>query len=79
MRLRISPISDEPPVQLTLQLPADIHRDLARYAEQLARDSDLPAVEPSRLIAPMLERFMRSDRAFNKARYSQPDFPDPFG
>ncbi|MCL2713240.1 MAG: DUF2274 domain-containing protein [Alphaproteobacteria bacterium] len=79
MRLRITPISDEPPVPITLQLPADIHRELARYAAQLARDSDLPAVEPSRLIAPMLERFMKSDRAFNKAGYAKPDLAEPFG
>ena len=78
MRLRITPISDAPPVPVTLDLPADVHRDLTFYAELLSHASGQPPVDPARLIAPMLERFMRSDRAFNKARNVGPGFgPDP--
>jgi len=82
MRLRITPISDEPPVQITLQLPADTHRDLLLYADLLSRESNLPPVDPARLIAPMLERFLKADRAFNKARHLSPGSapePAPFG
>ncbi|MFG6284573.1 DUF2274 domain-containing protein [Sphingomonas sp. S6] len=67
-RLKLGPIADDKPVKVTLELPADLHRDLTAYAEVLARESGQPAADPTRLIAPMLERFMATDRAFAKAR-----------
>ncbi|MEH3116623.1 MAG: DUF2274 domain-containing protein [Methylorubrum populi] len=74
-KLKLGPIADDKPVKVTLELPADLHRDLAAYAEVLARDAGQPAADPTRLIAPMLERFMATDRAFAKARRAAPD-PD---
>lgn len=65
---KIGPIPDDKPVKVTVELPATLHRDLAAYAEVLARESGQPAANPVRLIAPMLERFMATDRAFVKAR-----------
>ncbi len=67
-KLKLGPIADDKPVKITLELPADLHRDLTAYAEVLARDTGQPAADPVRLIAPMLERFMATDRAFAKAR-----------
>ncbi|ABI61963.1 DUF2274 domain-containing protein [Granulibacter bethesdensis] len=67
-KLKLGPIADDKPVKVTLELPADLHRDLTAYAEVLARESAQPAADPVRLIAPMLERFMATDRAFAKAR-----------
>ena len=67
-KLKLGPIADDKPVKVTLELPADLHRDLTAYAEVLARESGQPAADPLRLIAPMLERFMATDRAFSKAR-----------
>lgn len=67
--LKLGAINDERPVRLTIELPAAVHRDLAAYAEVLARETGTPT-EPPRLVAPMLARFMASDRAFNKARRS---------
>ena len=52
----------------TVELPASVHRDLVAYAEILARDSGQAAADPVRLIVPMLERFMATDRGFAKAR-----------
>ena len=51
-----------------MELPAPLHRDLAAYAEVLARESGQPAADPVRLIVPMLERFIATDRGFAKAR-----------
>ncbi|USI71551.1 DUF2274 domain-containing protein [Sphingomonas morindae] len=68
VKLKLGPIVDDKPVKITLELPAGLHRDLIAYAEVLARDSEQPAADPPRLIAPMLERFMATDRAFAKAR-----------
>ncbi|MEH3116368.1 MAG: DUF2274 domain-containing protein [Methylorubrum populi] len=69
-KLKLGPIADDKPVKVTLELPAELHRDLTAYAEVLARDTGQPAADPLRLIAPMLERFMATDRAFAKARRS---------
>jgi hypothetical protein len=63
MKLKLSAIPDDKPVKLTLELPASVHRDLAAYAEALSRQTGQKR-EPAKLIAPMLERFMATDRAF---------------
>ncbi len=67
-KLKLGPITDDKPVKVTLELPAGLHRDLIAYAEVLARETGQPATDPVRLIAPMLERFMVTDREFAKAR-----------
>lgn len=66
-KLKLGPLADDKPVRLTVELPATTHRDLVAYAEVLGREGG-QAVEPGRLIAPMLARFMATDRAFAKAR-----------
>jgi hypothetical protein len=66
-KLKLSGVPDDKPVKLTVELPAAIHRDLMAYAEVLGRTSG-QAVEPAKLIAPMLARFMSTDRAFLRAR-----------
>ena len=66
-KLKLGPLADERPVRLTIELPAAVHRDLAAYAEVLGRETG-QATEPAKLIAPMLARFMASDREFTKAR-----------
>jgi hypothetical protein len=48
-----------------------VHRDLVVYAEILARESNQPINDPVMLIAPMLARFMATDRAFSKARHAR--------
>jgi hypothetical protein len=69
-KLKLSAIADDKPVKLTVELPANVHRDLVTYAEVLARETGNPIAEPAKLIAPMLARFMATDRAFGKARRS---------
>jgi hypothetical protein len=41
---------------------------LLAYAEVLARETGQAISDPSKLVAPMLVRFMATDRAFGKAR-----------
>lgn len=73
-KLKLGPISDDRPVKVTLELPASLHRDLKTYADILSRESAQPATEPVRLIVPMLQRFIETDRGFAKARRNaQPD------
>lgn len=66
-KLRLSPIADDKPVKVSVELPARLHRDLTRYAEILGGESGQSA-DPTRLIVPMLERFIATDRGFAKAR-----------
>lgn len=66
-KLKLGLLADDKPVRLAVELPAATHRDLIAYAEALARESG-QAVEPSKLVAPMLARFMATDRGFTKAR-----------
>ena len=66
-KLKLGAITDEKPVKVTVELPADVHRDLVAYADLLARETGQPN-EPAKLIAPMLTRFMATDRGFAKAR-----------
>jgi hypothetical protein len=67
-KLKLGAIAVDKPVKLTVQLPANVHRDLLDYAETLARETGQSIPDPAKLIAPMLERFMATDRAFAKAR-----------
>jgi hypothetical protein len=67
-KLKLGAIENDKPVKLTIELPAAVHRDLVAYAKVLARESGQPIADPSKLVAPMLARFMATDRAFAKAR-----------
>ena len=67
-KLKLGAIADDRPVKLTVEFPAPEHRDLLAYAEALARETGQPVPDPLKLVAPMLARFMATDRAFAKAR-----------
>jgi hypothetical protein len=67
-KLKLSPIADDKPLKVAIELPAALHRDLVAYAEILGQETGQKPADPVRLIAPMLERFMATDRGFAKAR-----------
>jgi hypothetical protein len=67
-KLKLGTIPDDKPVRLAIELPAAIHRDLVAYGDALGRETGQGAVEPAKLIGPMLARFMATDRAFAKLR-----------
>ena len=67
-RLKLAAPVDEKPVRVTLDLSAALHRQLTAYAAALAQETGAKIDEPTRLIAPMLERFMATDRAFAKIK-----------
>lgn len=67
-KLKLSGIEDDKPIKLTIELPAAIHRDLVAYGEILGREAGQPAVQPAKLIGPMIARFMATDRAFIRRR-----------
>ena len=65
-KLKLGAIDDDKPVKITIELPADIDRDLKAYAELLKRESGRSVSDAAKLIAPMLKRSMATDRAFTK-------------
>jgi hypothetical protein len=67
-KLKLSAVLDDRPVKLAIELPAAVHRDLALYAEALARETGQAVVDPAKLVPQMLARFMAADRAFAKAK-----------
>lgn len=69
-KLKLGSIGDDKPVKLAIELPAAVHRDLVAYSEILALDTGQPIADPAKLIAPMVQRFMATDRAFLKAKRS---------
>ena len=70
-KLKLGAIADDKPVKVSLELPASLHRDLVAYAEVLSRESGQEVGDPVRLIVPMLQRFVATDRVFARARKTQ--------
>lgn len=67
--LKLRSLADERPTKVAVEIPAGIYRDLQAYGALLAQASgETGPIEPARLIPPMLERFMATDRGFTKAR-----------
>ncbi|RWO70200.1 MAG: DUF2274 domain-containing protein [Mesorhizobium sp.] len=67
-KLKLSAIPDDRPVKITVELPAAVHRDLVAYAKVLGRETGQTVADPAKLVAPMLARFMATDRAFSRAQ-----------
>lgn len=77
-KLKLGPLEDDKPVKISVELPAALHRDLIAYAEILGRESGKTA-DPAKLIAPMVERFMATDRGFAKMRHAGRSRSQPAG
>ena len=70
-KLKLGALEDDKPVKMTVELPAQVHRDLVAYAQVLGRELGQGTPDPAKLIPPMLARFMATDRVFAKRRKSQ--------
>lgn len=69
-RLKLEDLADDKPVKLVLEIPARLHRELIAYAAAINGGSSSGAPPPERLIPPMIERFMATDRSFARQRRS---------
>lgn len=67
-KLKLGPLVDDRPVKLTVELPAGVHRDLVAYAAAIAAETGQQPMPPEKLVAPMLARFMDTDRGFRRHR-----------
>jgi len=77
-KLKLGPLEDDKPVKISVELPAALHRDLLAYAEILGRENGQD-VEPAKLVAPMVARFMATDRGFAKLRQGVRSRSQPAG
>jgi hypothetical protein len=68
VKLKLGALEDDKPVKVTVELPAAVHRELLAYAEVLAQETGKPVSDPVKLIPPMIERFMATDRVFARMR-----------
>ena len=71
-KLKLGAIADDKPVRVTIDLPAAVHRDLVAYAEIHGHETGAPVQDPRKLIAPIIARFIVTDRVFAKARRAKP-------
>jgi hypothetical protein len=67
-RLKLSDLADEKPVRLTVEVSARLHREMLAYGAALNGGDAKGAPPPERLIPPMIERFIASDRSYAKTR-----------
>jgi hypothetical protein len=67
-KLKLERISDDKPVKVTIEIAAAVYQDLVAYANLLGRQTGQAISEPTKLIVPMLSRFMSTDRAFSKGK-----------
>ncbi|MFN7106854.1 MAG: DUF2274 domain-containing protein [Brevundimonas sp.] len=66
-KLKLAGLQDDTPVKLTLELSAEVHRDLVLYARVLG-EAEGQTFTPQQLVGPMLARFMTTDRSFVTAK-----------
>lgn len=69
-RLKLEDLADEKPVRLTVEVSARLHRELLAYSTALNGGDAKGAPTPERLIPPMIERFISTDRSYAKTRRS---------
>ena len=67
-KLKLGAIADDKPVKLTWSCRRRFIAISLPMARSLARETGQGAVEPAKLVGPMLARFMATDRAFAKLR-----------
>ena len=66
-KLKLGAILDDRTVKLTIELPAQVNQDLTAFAEVLGRETG-QTIEPAKLTAPVLARFMSRDRPFARSQ-----------
>jgi hypothetical protein len=67
-KLKLGPIPDDKPVRVTITLSAELAALLRSYADAVGSRSSKP-LTVERIVPPMLERFIKTDRAFMRHRH----------
>lgn len=67
-RLKLADLADEKPLRLTVEISARLHRELLAYAVAINDGEAKGAPSPEKVIGPMIERFIATDRSYTKNR-----------
>lgn len=68
-KLKLGPIEDDKPVKLSIELRVSTHRLLTDYARAHAEATGLASpIAIEKLIDPIVERFIVTDREFSRQR-----------
>ncbi len=67
-KLKLGIVESDKPVNVNVRFPAPMYRDLEAYAEALAAETQKPKTEVRKLIVPIVQHFLATDRGFSKAR-----------
>jgi hypothetical protein len=67
-RLRLADLVDEKPVKVTIELSSRLHRELLAYGLAINGGNAQDAPAPERMIPPMIERFIATDRSYARGR-----------
>lgn len=70
-RLKLADLTDQKPVRLTVEVSTRLHRDLLAYACAVNGGDLKGAPAPERLIPPMIERLIATDRGFVRSRQAR--------
>lgn len=74
-KLKLSSIPDDKPVKITVELPAEVFRDLQAYAAIIAQTvGGTTRPDPPKLVASMLQRFMATDKGFQVVKNQKGEF-----
>jgi hypothetical protein len=65
-KLRLGPVIEDKPVRVSIDIAAPLYRELAAYGSILAKETGQTKIDPTKLIAPMIEKFIKGDKAFKK-------------
>lgn len=76
-KLKLGALPDDKPIKVTIALSAELHGLLLAYAEAIAVEGGGSVAPVERLIPPMLDRFVRSDRVFLRLRNRVEPPPPP--
>ncbi len=66
-KLKLGPLPEDKPVRLTIVVSAELAALLRAYAEAVGSGNTKP-ITVERIVPPILERFIRTDRAFMRTR-----------
>jgi hypothetical protein len=69
-RLKLSDLASEKPVRVTIEIPAQLHRELGEYARAVNGGNPEGAPTIELVMTAMLGRFIATDREYARYRRS---------
>lgn len=67
-KLKLGIVESDKPISVNVRFPAQVYRDLEAYAEALAAETEKPKTEIRKLVVPIVQHFLATDRGFSRAR-----------